>query len=181
MVQASWRGFTWYFDTQAQANRWLAKLRKLYRQDEDRAYQEAYKGPSRRNMPTRRRKKKKASTTKRISAALTRYLRKMNPGKMKGVTHVRVKKLKGGGVTITPAQSNGRVIAGYGSTTMNPRRRNGRVIAGYGSTTMNPRRRNGKVITGYGSTVMNPRKKRKRNTGAGRTNIVFNKGRRPKR
>jgi len=30
----------------------------------------------------------------------------MNPGKMKGVTHVRVKKLKGGGVTITPAIRN---------------------------------------------------------------------------
>jgi hypothetical protein len=98
---------------------------------------------------------------------------------MKGVSHVRVKKLKGGGLTITPVQGNGKVISGYGSTTMNPRRRrNGRVIAGYGSTTMNPRRRrNGKVITGYGSTVMNPRRRR-RNTGAGRTNIVFNKGRR---
>lgn len=48
-------------------------------------------------------KKKKKSATKRVSAALTRFLRKQNPAKMKGVTKVRVKKLKGGGVTITPA------------------------------------------------------------------------------
>lgn len=49
------------------------------------------------------RKRKKKSPTKRISAALTRFLKKQNPGKMKGVTHVRVRKLKGGGITITPA------------------------------------------------------------------------------
>jgi len=49
-------------------------------------------------------KKRKKSAPKRISAALTRFLKKQNPGKMKGVTKVRVKKLKGGGVTITPAK-----------------------------------------------------------------------------
>ena len=88
-------------------------------------------------------RRKKASASKRISAALTRFLKKSNPAKMRGVSHVRVKKLKTGGVTITPVRGNGKVISGYGSTTMNPRRRrrNGRVIAGYGSTTMNPRRR----------------------------------------
>ena len=63
-------------------------------------------------MATKRRKKRKASATKRISAALTRYLRKMNPSKMKGVTHVRVKKLTGGGLTIIPVRTIG-----------NPRRR----------------------------------------------------------
>ena len=68
--------------------------------------------------------KPKRNKPKRISAALTRYLRKMNPGKMKGVSHVRVKKLKGGGLTITPVQGNGKVISGYGSTTMNPVRQN---------------------------------------------------------
>lgn len=51
-------------------------------------------------------KKKQKAPAKRISAALTRFLRKQNPGHMKGVTHVRVKKLKGGGVTITPVHSN---------------------------------------------------------------------------
>ena len=50
------------------------------------------------------RKKQKKSSTKRISAALTRFLKKQNPSKMKGVTKVRVKKLKGGGVTITPVK-----------------------------------------------------------------------------
>jgi hypothetical protein len=74
--------------------------------------------------PSRQNKaKKKASTTKRLSAALTRFLKKSNPAKMRGVSHVRVKKLKTGGVTITPVRGNGKVISGYGSTTMNPRRR----------------------------------------------------------
>jgi hypothetical protein len=49
-------------------------------------------------------KKKKRSARKRVSAALTSFLRKQNPRKMKGVKNVRVKKLKGGGVTITPAR-----------------------------------------------------------------------------
>lgn len=49
-------------------------------------------------------KKKKKKAVKRISAALSRFLRKQNPSKMKGVSNVRVKKLKGGGVTITPAR-----------------------------------------------------------------------------
>ena len=73
-------------------------------------------------MATRRRKKK-ASTTKRIGTALTRFLKKQNPAKMRGVKQVRIRKLKGGGVTITPVRGNGKVISGYGSTTMNPRRR----------------------------------------------------------
>ena len=49
-------------------------------------------------------KRKRKSVTKRISASLTRFLKKQNPGKMKGVSRVRVKKLKGGGVTITPVK-----------------------------------------------------------------------------
>jgi len=49
-------------------------------------------------------KKRKKKSSKRISAALTRFLKRQNPSKMKGVTKVRVKKLKGGGVTITPAR-----------------------------------------------------------------------------
>lgn len=53
-------------------------------------------------MATKRRKKRKAGTVKRISAALTRFMKRQNPGKMKGVTHVRVRKLKGGGVSIIP-------------------------------------------------------------------------------
>ncbi len=48
-------------------------------------------------------KKKKKKAVKRISSALTAFLKRQNPGKMKGVTKVRVRKLKGGGVTITPA------------------------------------------------------------------------------
>jgi hypothetical protein len=49
-------------------------------------------------------KKRKRSVTKRLSKALTGFLKKQNPSKMKGVSKVRVKKLKGGGVTITPAR-----------------------------------------------------------------------------
>jgi hypothetical protein len=51
-------------------------------------------------------KRKKKSGPKRITAALSRYLKKLNPAKMKGVTHVRVKKLRGGGVSITPVVRN---------------------------------------------------------------------------
>jgi|SRR5208282_2042717 len=50
------------------------------------------------------RKKKKKSAHKRMGAALSSWLKKQNPGKMKGVTRVRVKRLKGGGVTITPVR-----------------------------------------------------------------------------
>lgn len=50
----------------------------------------------------RRRNKVEKSAPKRISAALTRYLKRLNPSKMRGVTHVRVKRLKGGGATFTP-------------------------------------------------------------------------------
>jgi hypothetical protein len=49
-------------------------------------------------------KRKKRSVTKRLSKALSGFLKKQNPSKMKGVKNVRVKKLKGGGVTITPAR-----------------------------------------------------------------------------
>lgn len=56
-----------------------------------------------RRNPTK--KQKKPTPQKRISAALTKYLRKINPA-MRGATAVRVKKLKGGGVTITPVKGN---------------------------------------------------------------------------
>lgn len=56
------------------------------------------------NNPSKR--KQKRSPVKRISAALTRFLRKQNPGKMQGVKHVRVRKLKGGGVSIIPVHGN---------------------------------------------------------------------------
>ena len=49
-----------------------------------------------------KKRKEKKSATKRVSSALTRFLRKQNPSKMKGVSHVLVKKLKDGGVTIKP-------------------------------------------------------------------------------
>ncbi len=49
-----------------------------------------------------KKRKKKRSATKRVSSALSRFLRKQNPSKMEGVSHVRVKKLKDGGITITP-------------------------------------------------------------------------------
>jgi len=42
--------------------------------------------------------------SRRIGAALSRWLKKQNPGQMQGVTHVRIKTLKGGGVTITPVR-----------------------------------------------------------------------------
>ena len=90
------------------------------------------RNPSRGKMATRRRtKKRKGGTVKRVGAALTRFLKKQNPAKMRGIKQVRVRKLKNGGVSITPVRTIG-----------NPRRRrNGKVISGYGSTTMNPRRR----------------------------------------
>ena len=47
--------------------------------------------------------KNQKKTLKRISAALTGFLKRQNPSKMKGVTRVRVKKLKDGGITIRPA------------------------------------------------------------------------------
>lgn len=47
-------------------------------------------------------KRRKKKVTKRISAALTRFLKKQNPAKFKGVTQVRVRKLKDGGISITP-------------------------------------------------------------------------------
>jgi hypothetical protein len=54
--------------------------------------------------PSKKRRKKKKSATKRIGAALTRFLKRQNPAKMKGVTRVRVRKLKGGGISIKPAR-----------------------------------------------------------------------------
>jgi hypothetical protein len=61
-------------------------------------------------MAKRRRRKNRTEkrAPKRISAALSRYLKKMNPAKMRGVKTVRVRKLKGGGVTITPVRNNPR-------------------------------------------------------------------------
>jgi hypothetical protein len=47
---------------------------------------------------------KKGKLSKRVPKALSNFLRKQNPSKMKGVRQVRVKKLKGGGVTITPVK-----------------------------------------------------------------------------
>jgi porphobilinogen deaminase len=52
--------------------------------------------------------KRKKSASKRISAALSRYLKKLNPAKMRGVTHMRVKKLKNGGATFTPVHGRRR-------------------------------------------------------------------------
>ena len=42
---------------------------------------------------TNGKRKKKKTVTKRLGAALTRFLKKQNPGKMKGVTKVRVRKI----------------------------------------------------------------------------------------
>ena len=53
----------------------------------------------------RKRKKKKMSGQKRVSAALSRWVKKQNPA-LKNATHVRVKKLKNGGVSIVPAKPN---------------------------------------------------------------------------
>jgi hypothetical protein len=47
-------------------------------------------------------KKKKKKSAKRISAALTRFLKRSNPSKMKGCTRVRVQKFKDGAVKFTP-------------------------------------------------------------------------------
>ena len=49
-------------------------------------------------------KRKKKAASKRIGAALSAFLKRQNPGKMKGVTKVRVKKLKDGGITVRPAR-----------------------------------------------------------------------------
>ena len=72
-------------------------------------------------MAKRRRRKNRTEkrAPKRISAALSRFLKKMNPAKMRGVKMVRVKKLKGGGVTITPVRKK------------SARRRNESISEGY--------------------------------------------------
>lgn len=50
-------------------------------------------------------KKKKKSAQKRISSALTRWVKKQNPAKWKGVKKARVKKnRKTGAVTIVPVK-----------------------------------------------------------------------------
>jgi hypothetical protein len=51
----------------------------------------------------KRKHKKKKSVTKRVSASFTQGLKKLNPA-FKRASSVRVKKLKGGGVTITPVR-----------------------------------------------------------------------------
>lgn len=48
-------------------------------------------------------KKNKKRAPKRVPAAVTRFMKRVNPSKMKGVTKVRVRKLKGGGISILPA------------------------------------------------------------------------------
>jgi len=48
-------------------------------------------------------KKKKRTVTKRVSAALTRFLKKQNPA-FKRANAVRVKKSKNGTVSFTPVQ-----------------------------------------------------------------------------
>ena len=52
-----------------------------------------------------KKRKKKKSATKRVSAALTRWLKQQNPA-FKKATAVRVKRLKGGTMTFTPIRSN---------------------------------------------------------------------------
>jgi hypothetical protein len=47
---------------------------------------------------------KKGKLSKRVPAALTKWMRKQNPRKMKGVTQVRVKKLADGGISIRPVK-----------------------------------------------------------------------------
>lgn len=54
-----------------------------------------------RNGRTRKRNASKGSKQKRISAALTRWLKKQNPA-MRKAKGVRVKKLKGGAIKFTP-------------------------------------------------------------------------------
>lgn len=58
------------------------------------------------NSPKRPKSSRRArrGVTRRVSAALTRFLRKQNPAKMRGVKHVRVRKLKGGGISIIPVK-----------------------------------------------------------------------------
>lgn len=41
---------------------------------------------------------------KSLPASLVGFLKHQNPGKMRGVSQVRVKRLRGGGVTITPVK-----------------------------------------------------------------------------
>lgn len=47
---------------------------------------------------------KKGKLSKRVPAALARYMKKLNPAKMKGVTKVRMKKFKDGGFSVRPAR-----------------------------------------------------------------------------
>jgi hypothetical protein len=54
----------------------------------------------------KRKNRSEKRAPKRISASLSRWLKKMNPSHMKGVTHVRVRRLKGGGVSVLPVRAN---------------------------------------------------------------------------
>lgn len=103
MIQATWHGHTRTdFKTLQAARSWIGRLNRLYREDPDAAERAAYSGKVPRKKKNPKKKKKARSKTKRISAALSGFLKRMNPSKMRGVTHVRVKKLKDGGLTITP-------------------------------------------------------------------------------
>jgi hypothetical protein len=68
-----------------------------YRREAD---YDARQAGRRRNPPKR---PKKGKLSKRVPAAMSKWIRKQNPA-MNRATAVRVKKLKGGGVTITPVR-----------------------------------------------------------------------------
>ena len=53
---------------------------------------------------SRKVKAQRAATKRRVANALSKYLKQLNPAR-KVPTAVRVKKLKGGGVTITPVKA----------------------------------------------------------------------------
>jgi hypothetical protein len=49
-----------------------------------------------------KKKKKRNGTGKRIGASVSRWLKRQNPGGFKKARTVRVRKLKGGGITVIP-------------------------------------------------------------------------------
>lgn len=54
-------------------------------------------------------KKKARRKVTRIPASVTRFLKRINPAKMRGVVKVRMKRLKGGGVSLVPVRGEAKL------------------------------------------------------------------------
>jgi hypothetical protein len=81
----------------------IARARSAAKRIEDRYRIEVETSGGRKVFEVQGKKKRKNPARKRVSASFTQGLKKLNPA-FKRASSVRVKKLKGGGVTITPVR-----------------------------------------------------------------------------